>query len=104
MSVPAFNMAQWLGGAVEARLRSRSTGNVEVVVYDNCSTDETQKVLAGLRCPALRSVRGGTHVNVASSSNAAVPARDGTLGDSYSTLDDELLPQSTRTDAVGRAR
>ena len=50
--IPTYNMAKFVGVAVESAL-SQTYTDVEVIVYDNASTDNTQEVLAQFDDPRL---------------------------------------------------
>ncbi len=54
--IPTLNRAALVGRAVESALAQTSM-EIEVIVSDNGSTDETQSVLARLRDPRLRHIR-----------------------------------------------
>ena len=53
IAIPTFNRAALLQGCVDAALH-QSYSNVEVLVSDNASTDETSKMLKGLSDSRLR--------------------------------------------------
>ena len=50
--VPSYNHAAWIAGAVGSALAQTQT-DVEVIVVDDGSTDDSRAVLAGLRDPRL---------------------------------------------------
>ena len=53
IAIPTFNRASWLGDCVRSAL-SQSYRNIEVLVSDNASTDDTQSVLSEFPDPRLR--------------------------------------------------
>src|SRR5690348_7080606 len=53
IAIPTFNRAALLQGCVDAAL-NQSYSNVEVLVSDNASTDETSRMLKGLSDSRLR--------------------------------------------------
>lgn len=73
--IPAYNVAPFIGDAVRSAL-AQTFHDLEVVVVDDGSTDETPDVLAGIRDERLRVVRkpnGG----LSSARNAGVRAARG---------------------------
>lgn len=54
--IPAYNVAPYIADAVRSAL-SQSVGNLEVIVVDDGSTDDTPQVLAGLKSSRLRVIR-----------------------------------------------
>ncbi len=71
--VPAYNHGRFLAEAVRSAL-GQSEGDIEVVVADNCSTDNTREVMAELCAEdsRLRYERATTHVGMAESFNRCV--------------------------------
>ena len=51
-SFPSYNHARWVGGAVRSAL-AQTLADLEVIVVDDGSTDESRAVLAALRDPRL---------------------------------------------------
>ena len=89
--IPTYNMGRWVGGAVQSALALGHEQEVEVTVFDNCSTDDTQEVLAALGAPNLHVVSADEHVGMATNWNRAVRASRGNWVTVLSA-DDELLP------------
>ena len=70
--IPTFNMGRWLKDAVESALAVGHTEDVEIVVVDNCSTDDTPAVLESLGAqPNLRIVHATEHVDMIANFNRA---------------------------------
>lgn len=67
--IPTRNQARYLATAVESAL-DQPVAELEVVVHDDASTDETGAVLAGFGDPRLRTVRHPERVGIAASRNA----------------------------------
>lgn len=61
--IPTVNRPQLVGRAVESAL-AQTAQDIEILVSDNGSTDETQEVLARYRDPRLRFLRRGTTIPV----------------------------------------
>jgi len=75
--IPSFNHAAWVAGAVESAL-AQTLAELEVIVVDDGSTDDSPAVLAGLRDPRLTVVtqanRGAHAALNAGIERAAAPA------------------------------
>jgi glycosyltransferase involved in cell wall biosynthesis len=69
--IPTRNQARYLAAAVESAL-SQSVDDLEVIVHDDASTDETAALLAGFDDPRLRVVRHSEPLGVAANRNACL--------------------------------
>lgn len=67
--IPTRNQARYLATAVESAL-GQPVDDLEVVVHDDASTDETAAVLAGFDDPRLRTIRHARPLGIAASRNA----------------------------------
>lgn len=67
--IPTRNHARYLSAAVESAL-AQPLEDLEVVVHDDASTDETAAVLAGFDDPRLRVARHARPLGIAASRNA----------------------------------
>jgi glycosyltransferase involved in cell wall biosynthesis len=67
--IPTRNQARYLATAVESAL-GQPVEDLEVVVHDDASTDETAAVLAGFDDPRLRVARHVRQLGIAASRNA----------------------------------
>lgn len=67
--IPTRNQARYLATAVESAL-AQPVQDLEVVVHDDASTDETAAVLAGFDDPRLRVARHAEPLGIAASRNA----------------------------------
>jgi glycosyltransferase involved in cell wall biosynthesis len=67
--IPTRNQARYLAAAVESAL-AQPVEDLEVVVHDDASTDETAAVLAGFDDPRLRVTRHARPLGIAASRNA----------------------------------
>jgi glycosyltransferase involved in cell wall biosynthesis len=71
IAIPTFNRASWLGGCVVAAL-AQTYQNLEILVSDNASTDETQQVLRELSDSRLRVVRQAENIGLLPNWNACL--------------------------------
>lgn len=71
IAIPTFNRAAWIEGAVAGALAQTCT-DIEVLVSDNASTDETPAVLAKFDDPRVRVVRQATNVGMVGNWNACL--------------------------------
>jgi glycosyltransferase involved in cell wall biosynthesis len=71
IAIPTFNRAAWIEGAVAGAL-AQTYPDVEVLVCDNASTDETPAVLARFDDPRLRVVRQAANVGMIGNWNACL--------------------------------
>ena len=76
IAIPTFNRASWLGDCVRSAL-SQSYRNIEVLVSDNASTDDTQSVLSEFRDPRLRVVTHDSNIGLMPNWNACLMAAKG---------------------------
>jgi hypothetical protein len=67
--IPTRNHARYLASAIESALE-QPVDDLEVVVHDDASTDETETVLAGFDDPRVRAVRHPKRIGIAASRNA----------------------------------
>jgi hypothetical protein len=67
--IPTRNHARFLASAIESAL-DQPVEDMEVVVHDDASTDETVTVLAGFDDPRVRCVRHTERIGIAASRNA----------------------------------
>jgi succinoglycan biosynthesis protein ExoO len=76
--IPAYNTATMVGAAIESCLRQTIT-DIEVLVVDDGSTDDTVAVVRGHTTdPRVRLIELGTNRGVSSARNAALDAATGT--------------------------
>ncbi len=69
--IPTYNMGRYIGLAVESALK-QSFADVEVLVCDNASTDETSKVLASFQDKRLKIVRHPENIGMISNFNKTI--------------------------------
>jgi glycosyltransferase involved in cell wall biosynthesis len=92
VGVPVFNMGSYLEAAVESVL-SQSFDDLEVLISDNASTDETESVGRALaaRDPRVTYRRNAENVGLSANNNLLVPLARGRLF-KWAPADDQLLP------------
>ena len=71
IAIPTYNRAAWIEGAVMAAL-AQTYPDVEVLVSDNASTDETPSVLSRCDDPRVRVVRQDTNLGLIGNWNACL--------------------------------
>lgn len=76
IAIPTFNRATLLRGCIHAAL-TQSYGNIEVLVSDNASTDETGTVLKEFKDSRLRVVKQDTNIGLLPNWNACLAAAAG---------------------------
>lgn len=88
--IPAYNQAHYLGEAIGSAL-GQSYGNVEVIVVDDGSTDDTREVVAGFTDPRVRYVYQENRGLSGARNTGIRHARGAYL--SYLDADDLFLPE-----------
>jgi glycosyltransferase involved in cell wall biosynthesis len=87
--IPTYNQSQFLGAAIDSAL-SQSIPSLEVIVVDDGSTDDTERLLAGYR-DRVRSIRQKNLGVGAARNNGARIAKGSLLA--FLDSDDIWLPQ-----------
>src|SRR5262245_58761478 len=90
--VPVFNGADYLAECLDSLVAQDYQGEVEVVVVDDCSTDESADV--GARYPRARVLRRD-HEGLAPTRNAGIAASTGALI-AFCDADDRYKPNKIR--------
>ncbi len=88
--IPAYNRASTIRPAIESVLR-QSISDIEVIIVDDGSTDETADVAEAMDDPRLRVLRQPHNSGAAAARNAGVAAARGALV-AFQDSDDEWLP------------
>lgn len=88
--VPAYNASAFLRQSVESIL-SQTFTDFELIVVDDCSTDDTPAILASYTDPRLRVVRNPHNLGVVGARNRAMELARGELVASFDA-DDVSLP------------
>jgi glycosyltransferase involved in cell wall biosynthesis len=69
IAIPTYNRADsYLSGAIHAAL-GQSYANLEVLVADNCSTDDTPRLVEGIADPRLKYFRQGKNIGARNNMN-----------------------------------
>ena len=88
--IPTYNRCDLVEGAVRSVLR-QTCDDLEVVVSDNCSDDDTEAVVRGFQDTRVRYVRTAAHTPIADSWESARSQARGALIMMLSD-DDALVP------------
>ena len=88
--VPTHNRADLLPRAIDSVL-AQTYGSYEILIVDDCSSDDTQDVIAGFSDPRIRSFRHDRNRGQSAAVNTGIAhARGGYVG--FLDDDDEWLP------------
>jgi hypothetical protein len=74
--IPTYNAGRWLGAAVLSAL-GQTMRNIEVLVFDNASTDDTPEVMAKVSDPRCTYVRADRNVGMAGNITRGIKAARG---------------------------
>jgi glycosyltransferase involved in cell wall biosynthesis len=76
VGIPSYNHAKYLGRAVTSAVE-QSYVNLEIIVVDNYSTDETDEVLASFHDPRISIIKVHNEGSIAASRNLVLNASQG---------------------------
>ena len=90
--IPTFNQSGYLMEAIESILNQTAAAN-EIIVSDDASTDETERIMAGIvsKYPNVRYIRQPINLGIAGNTNAALRLAQGEFVVRLDS-DDRLLP------------
>ena len=88
--IPAYNTSRFIGSAIESVL-NQSYKNIEIIVVDDCSTDDTGSKLLGFR-DKIRVVRHEKNRGVAEARNTGIAECSGRLV-AFLDGDDKWAPE-----------
>ncbi len=88
--IPAHNSADTIGRAL-ASVLSQTLAPFEIVVVDDCSSDETVRIVEAVGSPLIRVVRLTAHAGASGARNAGIEAAGGELV-AFLDADDAWLP------------
>lgn len=71
IGIPTFNMAEYVGLAVESAL-AQTHQDIEIVVCDNASTDQTLEVLAAFKDPRLKIFQNSSNLGMIANFNRVI--------------------------------
>lgn len=74
--IPTYNMAKYLGFAVESAL-NQSYRDIEVILCDNASTDNTQELLSRFKDSRLKVFRNDTNIGMIRNFNRCIELSSG---------------------------
>ena len=89
--MPAYNAGKYIGRAIESVL-AQTYENWELVIVDDCSTDNTYEIAASYKDPRIRILRHEQNMGVGLSRNDALSASSGQWV-AVLDADDEWLPE-----------
>ena len=69
--IPTYNRAYWVQSAVDSVLR-QDIDDIEIIVADDCSRDETENVISSIREPRLRYSRNTASLGVPGNVNEGI--------------------------------
>lgn len=89
--IPTYNRANLIGKPIRSIL-SQSYQNFEIIVVDDCSTDDTEQAISSFNDPRIRYLRHQNNSGAAVARNTGI---DNSTGDYIAFLDsdDEWLPE-----------
>jgi glycosyltransferase involved in cell wall biosynthesis len=93
--IPTYNRTRSIGRAVKSVL-SQSYENLELIVVDDASTDNTLEVLASVRDPRLRVISQPRNAGASAARQAGILAAQGDLI-AFQDSDDYWLPEKLET-------
>lgn len=92
--IPTYNRAQWLQQSISSALE-QTYGNIEIIVIDDGSTDNTKELLANLKSHGIRYIGHSTNRGAAASRNTGIRAARGEFI-AFLDDDDEWLPSKLK--------
>ena len=90
--LPTYNGARYLKSSVESCL-NQTHKNIELVIVDDCSTDETPDIVRSYNDPRIRYVRNETNQRLPRSLNIGFALATGDYL-TWTSDDNEFLPHS----------
>ena len=88
IGIPTYNRSEYLIRAVESAI-AQSYPNIEIIVSDNCSTDDTAKRVSDIHDPRVKFLQQTQNLGMTGNFNACLHAATGDLFLMLS--DDDLL-------------
>jgi glycosyltransferase involved in cell wall biosynthesis len=96
IAIPTFNRAAYLQQAVDSAL-AQSYANIEILISDNASTDDTASVLQSFTDPRVRVLRQADNIGMMPNWNACLAAAGGAY---FIMLSDDDLLDPTAIEAM----
>ena len=100
--MPAFNRAREIRGAIDSVLHQTWT-DFELIVVDDCSTDDTVAAIEAVADPRVRLVRHETNAGGAAARNTGIQAARAPWI-AFQDSDDEWLPRKLELQRAARER
>jgi len=90
VGIPVYNGADYIADAIESVL-AQTYQNFNLTICDNCSTDETEKIVSEYRDPRITYVRHYENIGILNNANSCLELAD---GEYFNILhhDDIMLP------------
>ena len=74
--MPAFNAEKYIGDAIDS-VRNQTYTNWELLIVDDCSTDNTREIITSIEDKRIRYLKNSTNSGAAISRNYALREADG---------------------------
>lgn len=74
--IPAYNTEQYIAKAIESAL-AQTLADIEVIVVDDCSTDNTVQIIESFKDPRLRLLLNSENLGAGGARNRAIEAAQG---------------------------
>lgn len=74
--IPAYNTEQYIAKAINSAL-GQTLANIEVIIVDDCSIDNTVAVVESFKDPRLRLIKNQTNMGAGGARNKAIAAAQG---------------------------
>ncbi|TGD86905.1 glycosyltransferase [Mycolicibacterium sp. CH28] len=98
LCIPAYNAGRYLRDTIDSVL-AQKYADLEIVIVDNNSSDETQSILDGMTDPRVRVIRNPTTLSASDNHNRAVQLSQGEFVKVISA-DDTLMPTCVAAQAA----
>ena len=77
--MPAYNTGKYIAASIRS-VFAQTYSNWELIIVDDCSTDDTKEIISSFQDPRIKSFRNDKHSGAALSRNYALRKAKGTLG------------------------
>ena len=74
--IPAYNTEKYIAKAINSAL-CQTLSNIEVIVVDDCSTDNTVAIVQGFNDPRIKLIRNNNNLGAGGARNKAIAAAQG---------------------------
>ena len=90
--LPVYNGAKYLREAIESCL-GQTHSNIELVIVDDCSTDETPRIISSFKDPRIKYIRNKTNQRLPRSLNIGFARTTGEYL-TWTSDDNQFLPEA----------